>query len=380
MRFALIGPAHPFRGGIAHYTALLSRALQERHEVRFVSLRRQYPRLLFPGTTQHDASRDALVVESIPLIVPLRPSSWRKACRTIADFRPDLVLVQWWHPFFAPCFGTIVRRLRRAHGIRTAFVVHNARGHERSFVERTLTRWALRGASHFLAHSQEDRGALEGMCPGATIEVSPHPNYEFFRTGEATLRPAEARARLELPEAPTVLFFGYVRRYKGLPVLVRAMAEVLHERPCRLLVVGEFYHDRRETEALVRELGIGNSVTLVDRYVANEEVGLYFAASDLVALPYRTASQSGVAQIAFAFGKPVVATRVGGLPEVVEDGVTGALVPPDDPHALAAAILHLFREARFEEMARAIESRRERFGWERIVERVEALAAEPAPR
>jgi glycosyltransferase involved in cell wall biosynthesis len=375
MRICLVGPTYPFRGGISHYTTVLCRELRSRHEVYLVSLRKQYPRWLFPGRTQKDESREVLAVDNDPVLRPLHPPSWSRAYRRIVDFGPDLVLFQWWHPYFAPCFGALARRLVRRAGIRTAYLVHNARSHERSPIERILTAYALRAPSCFVAHSEEDRRGIERVRPGASIEIGPHPAYDVFRADDG-LAPEEARRRLGVPEAETLLFFGYVRRYKGLPLLLDALARVREKRDCRLLVVGEFYHDRRETYEKIRDHRLAGAVTLVDRYVPNEEVRLYFASADLVVLPYRSASQSGVAQIAFSFGKPVVATRVGGLPEVVEEGITGLLVPPDDTVALGDAIETFFRDGLAERMVSNIERSRHRFSWAAMVERIERIAEE----
>jgi len=381
MKFCLVGPAHPLRGGIAHYNAVLARELSHRHDVSVISLRKQYPGLLFPGTTQIDSSADAVTVESEPLLWPLRPLSWLRAARRISALSPDLVVVQWWHPFFAPCFGALAARLER-RGVRTAFLVHNGRAHERSVMDGMLTRHAFRSVSRFVTHSKADAAALRRVRPEASITVSPHPTYDCF--GDEPLPRSKARAALGLEDRETLLFFGYVRRYKGLPVLLRALPRILEERDLQLLVVGEFYHGREQAEKLIARLDLGDRVILVDRYVANEEVRGWFSAADAVVLPYRSASQSGIVQIAYAMRRPVIATRVGGLPEVVEDGETGILVEPDDPRFLVEGVRRFFSLDRrhFQE---AIDRRRHRFSWQRMVEALErtaapeAVAPSPAP-
>ncbi len=374
MRIALVGPTYPFRGGIAHYNTVLYRELSKRHEVFLVSLKRQYPRILFPGRTQRDESRDILAVDNDPILTPLNPLTWRRATERLASLKPDLVVFQWWHPFFGPAFGSVARGLRR-RGIRVAFLCHNGRAHERSRIDDLLAGYALRAADAFIAHSNEDASALREAVPDTPITVSPHPSYDCFQNASHPIGKSEARGRIGVGEDDEVLlFFGYVRRYKGLPVLLEAMPKLRHGK-ARLLVVGEFYHGGDEARETVRDLGIADRVTFVDRYVANEEVAPYFVAADAVILPYRSASQSGIVQIAYAFGRPVVATRVGGLPEVVDEGETGFLCEPENPDALASAIDRIL-DADRASMRGAIERGRDRFSWDRMVEVVEGIAGE----
>jgi glycosyltransferase involved in cell wall biosynthesis len=265
----------------------------------------------------------------------------------------------------------------RAQRIPTAFLCHNVEAHERSGIDAILSRYALGTSSRFITHSHRDRLTLEALLPGARVRAAPLPMFGVFREGTA-IPTAAARSRLALDGGDVLLFFGNIRRYKGLPVLLRALPRVLARRRCKLLVVGEFYHQEDETKALIRELGLGDHLVLVDRYVPNEEVALYFSAADLVVLPYRSASQSAIVQIAYAFQRPVVATAVGGLPEVVDHEVTGLLAPPDDPEALADAICRFFDESMGAHMAQNILERQHRFGWERMVEAIEGLVT-PAP-
>ncbi len=371
MRFCLLGPAHPFRGGIAHYNTMLWRALSRRHDTSFVSMRRQYPDFLFPGTTQHDASKEAFRVDDEPLLIPTSPPTWKRTADRVIEIAPDLAILPWWHPYFGPAFGSVAKRLTRA-GIRTCFLCHNGKAHESGLLDGWLTRYAFRTVDRFVAHSEGDAGAIRQVRPQARIRVSPHPTYDCFRNEDP--RPASVeRESLGLTDRPTLLFFGYVRRYKGLPVLLRAMPRILERHDCQLAVVGEFYHEEDETRALIRELGLESRVRIEGRYVPNEEVARWFGAADAVVLPYRSASQSGIVQIAFGFDKPVVATRVGGLPEAVTEGRTGFLADPDDPSSLADAIERLFA-ADASELRKGIRAERDRFSWDRMVETLESLA------
>jgi glycosyltransferase involved in cell wall biosynthesis len=366
---ALVGVTHPFRGGISHYSTLLCRALRERHAVRFYSLSRQYPRLLFPGRSQIDESAVALRVEHEPTIDSCNPWTWLRTARRIVRQRPDLLVISWWHPFFAPAFGTIAHVARRA-GIPSCFLCHNAVPHERSPVDRLLLRYAFSAAAVFIVHSRQDRDDLVALRPRARVLHHPHPSYAVF-AGEDTLPEAEAKRRLGLGGKRVLLFFGFVREYKGLDVLLAALEQLDPAEGHHLLVVGEFYDDRERYRAALERLAARGQLTLVDRYVPNEEIPLYFSAADLVMVPYLTATQSGVIQIAYGFGKPVVATAVGGIPEVVAEGRTGFLVPPGDGAAIADAVRRYFAEGDPDRFRREIAVEHRRYSWEAMVDTVE---------
>jgi len=373
LKIALVGVTHPFRGGISHYNTVLCQALRRDHEVRFLSLKKQYPGLLFPGKTQEDESEKPLQAPNEPCLGPVNPLSWLNTYRRIRAFKPDLVLFSWWHPFFAPAFGTVARLARRFARVPCCFLCHNVLPHEQSLIDRVLLRYAFGSGDAFVCHSEEDRRNLEALVPGATVHLNPHPSYGVFADGPVPAT-EDAKARLGLAGKRVVLFFGFVREYKGLDHLLAAMRDLPAEEGRHLLVVGEFYDDKRRYQPDLDELTARNQLTLIDRYVPNEEVALYFAAADLVAAPYLSATQSGVIQIAYSFGKPVVATRVGGLPEAVADGVTGYLVPPADAGAIAAAIRECFRSDRREEFAGNIARESEKYSWDRMVDTIVTMA------
>jgi glycosyltransferase involved in cell wall biosynthesis len=293
----------------------------------------------------------------------VNPLTWRQAVSWIAQpkRRPDLALFVWWNPFFGLCYGYMARALRRRLGIPIVFVCENVISHENRFADRFLTRFALRAADAFLVLSGVVARRLQVLFPETPIRQAALPIYECYRVPGVSRN--EVRERLGLTR-PTVLFFGYVREYKGLRYLLRAIPEILKEVDVDLLVVGEFYDDRQKYEQIIRETGIAEHVHIVAEHVPDEAVGDYFSASDLVVLPYVSATQSGITQIAFAFGLPVVSTDVGGLTEVVRDGQTGYIVKPGDEKALAAAIVRFFKGGDAERMRRnvSVEAQRDRAG------------------
>lgn len=335
MRISIIGPAYPLRGGIAHHVYWLHKELTARnHKVQIVSFRKLYPSLFFPGKTEIDSSSLKLDPAAVPILTPLNPITWRRAFKLIKSFSPDVIVFQWWQPFFAPLVGVLARSLRNA-GMQCVIECHNVFPHERTPLDAPLLRFALSAADHLITHSTNDREVLAALIPGKNVKVSPLPVPEAFSTSSERQRGGR-----------TLLFFGKVRKYKGLEVLLKAMPSVLKRIECELLIVGEFYDSIARYEQLIRELGIQNNVRIDNRYVTNEEIPAIFDRADVLVLPYVSASQSAVARIALASGLPIIATRAGGLGESVIENVNGLLVPPGDVAALADAIVEYFSKNR----------------------------------
>jgi glycosyltransferase involved in cell wall biosynthesis len=374
-KLAVVGLSYPFRGGISHFATLQVRALRRRYDVTFLTLSRQYPGFLFPGQTQFDYSAKTLVEPNEQVIDTLNPLTWIAAARRLNREQPELIIFQWWHPFFAPCFGTIARLLRASLRRRVCFLCHNVMPHESNPLQTALTRYAFPGTGYYIVHSEQDRDQLAALRPRATIRKGCHPTYSEFAT-EGVGDKREARRALGLAEdRRTMLFFGLVRNYKGLRYLIEAMPRVRRAFDGHLLVVGEFYDDKESYLALIEKHGLREAITVVDRYVPNEEVNRYFSAADVAVLPYTSATQSGIVQIAYGLNTPVIVTRVGGLPEVVDDGRTGFVVTPADADALAEAIIRYYEggfEARFRE---EIAGQANRFDWDEEVAQVDEMVA-----
>ena len=339
-RIALTGLAPPFRGGIAHYTIHLGSALSGVASTRLFAWARQYPDVLFPGTTQHDASPLGLPVEAVRILDPLVPWSWSEAARLVRDFGADRLVHQWWHPWFAPATWTLLRMIS-ARGIPVTAICHNVLPHEPVPGAELAVREALAPARRIIVHGRSEAETARDLWPGKQVLVHPHPPYHGLAA--TTLGRREARERLGLPATgPLVLFFGYVRAYKGLGDLIEAMARVVRHHPsARLAAAGEFYEPAGPYERQARRLGIESSIVIRDGYVPNAEVGTWLRAADVVALPYREATGSGILPMARAAGVPVVSTRVGDLPDLMRDGRDGMLVPPRDPGELGRAITQL---------------------------------------
>jgi glycosyltransferase involved in cell wall biosynthesis len=345
VKVTIIGPAHPLRGGIAHHVHAVRQGLVERgHTLQVISFRRLYLKPFFPGRTEYDTSDVKLEAEAEPILVPLNPLTWIEAVKKTAAFSPDSIVVQWWNPFFGAVLGSLARMLARRE-LRCIFECHNVIPHEHSTLLRPLLHYGLAPVSRFIVHSNSDRDILMTLKPEAQVLVAPLPRVSMFRGSQTRDRSGRR-----------ILFFGLVRRYKGLSVLLQAMPKVLERVQCELSIVGEFYEPVERYEEMIRSLGIADSVHLENRYVANEEVTGYFDQADVLVMPYLSATQSAVAGIAIANALPIIASRTGGLRETVNDGRDGMLVPANDPDALADALIRYFEEglgASFSENLRA---------------------------
>ncbi|EGB14691.1 glycosyl transferase group 1 [Pseudodesulfovibrio mercurii] len=366
MRVSLVGPTHPYRGGISHHTTLLCEALKKDHEVQFISYKRQYPAILFPGKSDKDPSADGLHVEGVDFLVDsVNPFTWLQTARAVVRFKPDLLVLPWWVVFWAPLYLVLITWVRWFLPTRVVFLCHNVLEHEPSALKRAITRLTLSRADRIVTQSQQESEKAKALL-GADFPVVTgfHPTYVSLAGGSMDREQAVRELNLS---GNVLLFFGFVRPYKGLDVLLEAMPSVLASRDVTLMVVGEFWKDKDAYLEQLDRLGLGEHVRLVDEYVPNEHLGRYFAAADLVVQPYRSASGSGVSQLAYGFGKPVVATRVGNLAEVIEDGRNGLLVPPSDAAALADALVRGLDGPKLAELTDNARLTKERFSWDRLV-------------
>jgi glycosyltransferase involved in cell wall biosynthesis len=372
-RVALLGPLAPWRGGLAQYLALLGESLTASCEVFGVTFTRQYPEFLFPGTSQLDPSteRPSFPVES--LLDSIDPLSWRRTAARLERFAPGAVILKWWMPFFGPSFASSVGPLRK-RGTRVVLVCDNLVPHERRPFDGAFSSWMMRNSDGYLVMSDAVERDLDRLKPGAPRRRVAHPLYAQFDRGRYTRE--SARAKLGV-EGDVAVFFGYVRHYKGLDTLLEAWPRVRARRPVTLLVAGEFYEDAAPYRKLAAAAGGEPHVRLLERYLPDDEVEAVFKASDVVVLPYRDATQSGVTHVAYALGVPVIVTDVGGLKETVKDGETGMVVPPEDPAALAEAVLRYFEGGLAPRMRAGVEALRRAHSWEVLasetIELIDAL-------
>ncbi len=358
MKIVILGPAHPYRGGLASIMETMAREYQRRgDEVKIYTFSLQYPSLLFPGKSQTvdtPAPADLSIERCVNTCNPL---NWICIGQRICRERPDMVLMKYWTPFMAPCFGTIARLARRNGHTKVVCQIDNVEPHEHHLTDHLFNRYYLGSVDAFVHMSEQVHGELRRYTQAPSL-YSPHPMFTNF--GERVSRD-EACAKLGVdPSKRYLLYFGLIRQYKGLDMLLEAWQRV--DLPdVRLIVAGEFYDDRTHYDELIAKLG--DRVVLHDKFIADADVRYYFSAADALILPYRTATQSGVTQIAYNFSLPMVVTNVGGLPEIVKDGVVG-IVCDSDTDSIASALNRLYADDCLERFCSNFDEERKRFSWE----------------
>jgi glycosyltransferase involved in cell wall biosynthesis len=375
MKIVLIGPAYPLRGGNALFVAYLYEALRAGNDVEVISFSRLYPGFLFPGVRQHDVSTVAIKQHPARHVIDcLNPLTWFKAAAMAAEEKPDILVITWWNPFFGPIVRTIARSFKRRTGKPVLIITENVISHEGRFVDKLLTKLALGTADAFMALSSVVEDTVKKMYPQTPVVRSSLPIYDCYQSADRLTR-EEAQKKLGIEGKDVLLFFGYVRQYKGLMNLLSAMPAVLKRIPkAHLLVVGEFYDDPAPYDEAIRRFALKDHVTVVNEYVPNERVHEFFTASHVVVLPYNEATQSGILSIALGFAKPAIVTNVGGLAELIEDGKTGYVVPPNEVPALANAAVRFFELNDRETFSKNVEAKARENGFAQIRATIEQAA------
>lgn len=362
MKIALIGTAHPYRGGLASYNERLARQfMEEGHDVTVYTFSLQYPSFLFPGKTQYSEEPAPAGLRIVRSIHSVNPFNWFRVGRRIRKAAPDLVVIKFWLPFMGPCFGTILRRIKRNGKSRVVCIVDNMIPHESRPGDRSFTKYFIRPVDAFIAMSEsvlQEIGSFDASKPKA---LSPHPLFDNF--GPRMERTAALESLGLSPEFHYVLFFGLIRKYKGLDWLLEAFADQrFREMPLKLIVAGEYYSDKEAYAAIIAQHGLGEHVIETNAFIADSQVKAYFSAADLVVQPYKSATQSGVTQIAYHFNTPMIVTDVGGLAELCPDGKVGYVVSTN-PADIADAMVRFYSEGKQEEFERNIAEEKKKYAW-----------------
>lgn len=369
LHIAIVGPAHPYRGGLASIMETMAREYQRRgYRVDILTFTLQYPSLLFPGKSQ--------TVETLPpadlsierKVSTINPLTWWHVGRQLCKMRPDIVLMKYWTPFMAPCFGSIARLARKNGHTRVICQIDNVEPHEHHITDKIFNRYYLRSVDGFIYMSEQVHGELEAYTHAPAL-FSPHPMFEHF--GERKERTEACNALGINPNERYSLFFGLIRDYKGLDTLIEAWAKF--RRPGhKLLIAGEFYASREKYVEIIERLQLANDIILHDHFIPDSEVVNYFSAADCVVLPYKTATQSGVTQIAYNFRTPIIVTDVGGLKEIVPDGVVGYVVESSVDGVLNG-LERIYEAGRLEEFTHNMEHERKRFSWATMCDKIEEV-------
>ena len=365
----ILGPAHPLRGGIAVFNERLTKAFQDHGSyVTIETFKLQYPGFLFPGKTQF-ADWDAPSHLNVNVSVnSINPFNWIKIGRRLKKLKPDIIIVGYWLPFMAPCFGTICRIAKKNRHTKAISILHNIIPHEGMPASKLLSKFFAKSMDAFIAMSKsvlKDLGTINTDKPRT---FCPHPLYDNF--GEK-IDHVEAIKKLNLDnDYRYILFFGLIRDYKGLDLLIKAFAdERFRSHKIKLIIAGEFYSDEEKYTSLINELNIAEYVILHNKFIPNPEVGLYFGACDIVAQPYKSATQSGVTQIGYHFEKPMLVTNVGGLGEIIPNNKVGYVVEPN-PKDIADKLLDFFTEDRKGKFIQNVIIEKKKYSWDTMTDAV----------
>lgn len=372
MKTVILGTAWPYRGGMADFNERLAHEFQkEGDELQIWTFTLQYPSFLFPGKTQYSPDPEPSDLKIVRKLSSVNPFNWFSTGRQIRKEKPDLLIVPFWMPFMGPCLGTVARKARKS-GIRTVAVLHNMIPHEHKPGDRILARYFTRSVDGFTALSESVLADISLFDKVKPRQFCRHPLYDSF--GEHATRDESLQFLKLDPNFRYMLFFGLIRDYKGLDLLLRAYADSrFRKMDVRLIVAGEFYGSSDKYFELEKQLGLEGLVIWKSDFVPNGEVRYYFGAADLVVQPYRSATQSGISQIAYHFEKPMLVTNVGGLPEIVPNGKAGLVVNPD-PAEIADGMADFFENSRQQQFTEGIISEKAKYSWSNMTAAIRKAA------
>lgn len=369
MHIVLLGTAYPFRGGLATFNERLAKQLQaEGHSVEVITFTLQYPSFLFPGKTQYSTEKAPSNLHITQKLNSCNPFNWFALGRKIRKKQPDLLITCYWMAFFAPCYSIIQRIVKRNNKTRCIALVHNMIPHEPSFLDKIFAPFYVQSTDGFVALSDSVIKDIERFDKNNKTKIAyPHPIYDHYG---APISKDQACHALQLDNTKQyMLFFGLVRAYKGLDLLLDAMGKIHNELPnLRLLIAGEFYEDEEKYRQQIADNGLTNKVIIKNEFIADADLPLYFGAADLIVQPYKSATQSGVTQVAFHFEKPMLVTNVGGLGEIVHDHKMGYAVEPN-AEAIAVAINDYYTNNRQVNYTEYLIEQKQNYSWSKLAEK-----------
>jgi len=365
-KVVIVGPAYPYRGGQslveAHMFDTLTNLGYECHTVSFTLL---YPKVFFPGTTQFDTSKKTFFSheDKISRIInSVNPLTWFKAARKIKEINPDITIFVWWMPFFGPAYATIGKLIKRSTNTKITYLVENYISHENRWFDKFSSKHTLNQADYYICQSDFVYNQIAEVHKTKKIFKTTLSVFDCYNLN--TYNQQSAREFLGIKTKKVVMFFGLIRRYKGLDKLILAFNDIEKQHPdLTLLIVGECYEDISYYENLIAQEGIKDKTILVDKFIANEDVEPYFKAADMVVLPYNSASQSGILMMAYGFNVPAIVNNVGGLPELIVEGKTGTVIPDNTPAEITKGVDQMYQILDKEDVAANITNLNETLGY-----------------
>lgn len=365
----IIGPAYPFRGGLAAYNERLAKEfIDQGYQVEIETFTLQYPRFLFPGKTQYANWEKPSHLNIKQTVNSVNPLNWLKVGKRIKKEKPDMLIFKYWLPFMAPCFGSIIRLIKKNKHTKVICIADNIVPHEKRFGDKVLTRYFMNAIDGIIAMSKsvyDDIMLFRNKIPRT---ICPHPLFDNF--GDKINRQT-ALKKLNLDNSyQYILFFGFIRDYKGLDLLLKALSlESLKKMPVKAIIAGEFYCNSEPYFKLIEELGLGEKIIMQNSFIADHEVNNFFCAADIIVQPYKHATQSGVTQIGYHFEKPILVTDVGGLGEIIPNQKVGYVVKPE-PESIANALVDFYSNKRQTEFELNLKEEKKKFAWNKMTEAI----------
>ena len=369
MKIVIVGVFPPFRGGISNFYQTLYEKLSYDHDVTAINFSLQYPNIIFPGKSQYDNNlKSDIKIERT--ISSINPISWNKTAKRIIKLKPDIIIFKYWIPFLAPSFGSIIKIVKKKLSIKSLVICDNIIPHESRLFDKHLTKYFFKYIDHFIVMSRSVEKDLLSLFPHAKYIYTPHPLYDIF--GKLNNK-HKSRSHLKIQENKVILFFGLIRPYKGLDLLIHA-ANILKEKlnDFKILAVGDCYEKPEPYSNMINTKKLNEFFDLRFEFVPNDKVHLYFSAADIIVLPYKSATQSGIVPIAYHFNKPVIVTNVGGLSEIVQEGKTGYVVEADSTE-IADGIIKYYNNSEKVNFSKNIKLYNENFTWDKFIKKIERI-------
>ncbi|PXV62844.1 glycosyltransferase involved in cell wall biosynthesis [Dysgonomonas alginatilytica] len=363
MKIAILSPFYPYRGGIASFSNRLYQELEETEsiEVSAFSFSLLYPSFLFPGKTQYVEGEDfASSIQSERILNSVNPFSWLSTAEAINKYNPDVVIIAYWMPFVAPALGTVCHLLDNK--IKIVSLIHNAIPHEKRFFDKVFAKYFFKKCDSFIVLSEPVKDDLGNLISQPKVMVTPHPIYDHYKE---RIDKSEACKLLHVDaDKKNLLFFGLIRDYKGLDLLIESMSYL--DDSYQLIIAGECYGDFQKYQQLIDQSPFKENIKVFEQYIPDDMVTTLFSAADVLVLPYRDATQSGVVAVAYQMELPMIATNVGALGETILSSATGIVVEVS-PKAISEGIKSYFENGK-QAYLNNVRTEKKRLSWSKFVE------------
>ncbi len=372
MNISILSVGPPYRGGISEQTFHLYSKLDKSHNVQLINFSRQYPEILFPGKSQVDLDSDLSIANNHMLIDSINPISWISSSNLILESSPDMIVMRFWNPFFALAHGFIVRRIKKKNpNVKIVAVCDNIIPHERRFLDKLLTKYLFNSIDGFIVMADGVEQELFEIVDKPKYKKVFHP-VSFKNSAMAK---SNARSRLNIKNEKIILFFGFIREYKGLDVLIKSSKYLKQKlKDYKIIVCGESYEGERKYLKLIEEHSNEGNIEWINDYIGDDLARIYFSACDVVVLPYKSASQSGVIPLSYSYNKPVIASNITGIKAMVSHGNTGFLFNKNDEKDLSNKIISFFNsDINYEQN---IKEFKKQFSWDEFINKIFELYKE----